>query len=517
MRHKGFAMKRLICLMLAAGLLLGGCGVIRDRHVAGDEVPASVLDLSGLEYYGRVAKSAVYFLNETSWTLMAELRTLVVDQDTNPAAAAIGELLKGTSNDSLTSVAPEGMTLDFIEYSKDVVNVYLLYHGERIQAKSAYILEQAIANTVTDILGPVSVCVFYNGVREGLAGFPSAPLKKQTGSIEDAWTSAKSKYAPDSAAVIVAEDNIGSSNSVQKNEDEEPKQKTSEITTVLYFPALSGSFILPEVRTVKYTDNQFVEGLIQELRKGPQNTASMKSPLVADIELKQTPVFNDLGDGKYNLELHFARSPVRTGYPDSSGALLSYAALIYTITGFVPGISTVDIYVAGKRVTNVNEENWFYSGMKRSEYVGFIGSSVPIYFGDKNSDLLVEIQRSMEQGKIWSPRERVLEVFKGPLEEDGDNVWTVVRAGMTADDILSVDVYNDIAYVDLSAHFKEACAGLSKKSEMLLIYSIVNTITAMDGINRVQFTVEGKQTDEFAGFLCLSDPFLRNYGIIKNR
>ena len=415
----------------------------------------------------------------------------------------------------MTSVAPKEMTLDFIEYSKDVVNVYLKYDGEPIQDKSAYILEQAITNTVTDILGPVSVCVFYNGIRKGLAGFPSAPLKKQTGSIEDAWSSAKSKYAPGSAAVIIAEDTAGSSNSVQNNEDEEPKQKTSEISTVLYFPAVSGSFILPEVRTVKYTDDQFVEGLFQELKKGPQNTASMRSPLIADIELEQS-VFKDTGGGKFNLELHFAKSPVRSDYLDSSGALLAYAALIYTITGFVPNIETVDIYVAGHRVITVDEENWFYYGMKRSDYVGFIGSSAPVYFGDKDSDLLLEVQRSMEQGKIWSPRERVLELFKGPLKEDGDNVWTVTRTGMTEDDILSVDVFNDIAYVNLSAHFKEVCAGLSKKSEMLLVYSIVNTITAMDGINRVQFTVEGKQTDKLAGYLYLSDPFLRNYGIIKN-
>ena len=515
MRAEGFAMKRLICLILAVCLLLGGCGVIRDRRVAGTEVPASVLDMSGLEYYGRVMKTAVYFLNETSKTLMAEQRTLVVEQDTNPAAAAIRELLKGTSNESLTSVAPVGMSLDFIEYSKDVVNVYLRYDTERMQDMSAYILEQAIANTVTDLLGPVSVCVFYNGVREGLAGNPSAPLKKQTGSIEDAWISVKSKYAPDSQTALADEDATANGSLGNNDEEEEPAPKTSEISTVLYFTAASGNYILPEVRIVKYMDNQFVAGLIQELTKGPQNSASMRSPLVADIELKES-VFTDAGEGEFKLELYFAKSPVRSGYAASSGALQSYAALIYTITGFVPNIKTVDIFVAGKPVVTVDEENWFYYGMKRSDYVGFIGSSAPIYFGDKSSDLLVEVQRSMEQGKIWSPRERVLEVFKGPLEEDGDNVWTVMRAGMTEIDILSVDVYNDIAYVDLSAHFKEVCAGLSKKSEMLLVYSIVNTITAMDGINRVQFTVEGKQTDKLAGYLCLSDPFLRNFGIIKN-
>jgi hypothetical protein len=37
----------------------------------------------------------------------------------------------------------------------------------------------------------------------------------------------------------------------------------------------------------------------------------------------------------------------------------------------------------------------------------------------------------------------------------------------------------------------------------------------MDGINKVQFLVEGKQADTLAGVICISDPFLKNYGIIK--
>jgi germination protein M len=510
MRDKKMAIKRTILLVLALCLLLSGCGVIRDKHTAGAEVPVSELNTSGLEYYGRVEKSAIYFYNETSQTLMAELRTLVVDQDTNPAAVAIRELLKGPSNTSLKGVAPDGMTLDFLEYSKDVANVYLKYSGEALEAQQAYILEQAISNTVTDILGQVSVCVFYNGIRAGLAGYPSAPLKKQTGNILDAWTSAKSKYAPENTAVDT--ETVTGQNAVTAGNEEE-KPKTNEIATVLYFVSAGGKFILPEVRTVKYTGDQYIEALIQELKNGPRNTTAMKSPLVADVEPKQIE-FKDLGNGKRALELYFSRNPVQTGYAVPS-TLVSYAALIYTITGFMPGVQAVDIYVAGKHINTV-EDSWFYGGMRRSDYVGYIGSSAPVYFGDKSSDLLLEVQRSMEQGKTWSARARVLELLKGPLEEDGDNVWPVMPPGVTADDILSVDVYNDIVFVDLSTNFKEACAGLSARSEMLLVYSIVNTITAMDGVNKVQFTVEGKQVDKLAGYLCLSDPFLRNYGIIKS-
>ena len=218
MRADIMAVKRAAFLALAACLLLSGCGVIRDRGQTGTNVPVSVMDTSGVDYYGRTEKSAVYFYNETSKTLMAELRTLVVDQDTNPAEAAVQELLKGPSNDSLKGVTPANMTLDFLEYSKDVANVYLKYSGEPLEAEQAYILEQAIANTVTDILGQVSVCVFYNGLRVGVSGYPSGPLKKQTGNITDAWGSVYSKYVPQNVASSDAENTAKPDASVDDQE-----------------------------------------------------------------------------------------------------------------------------------------------------------------------------------------------------------------------------------------------------------------------------------------------------------
>ena len=88
-------------------------------------------------------------------------------------------------------------------------------------------------------------------------------------------------------------------------------------------------------------------------------------------------------------------------------------------------------------------------------------------------------------------------------------------SGVSQDDILSVSTYEDTLFVDVSSNFKDACVGMSAKNEMLLVYSIVNTLTAMDGIIKVQFLVEGEQTDTLAGTICISDPFLKNYGIIK--
>ncbi len=497
-------MVKRVFLTVLALCVLCGCSVIRENGKPGKKIPVSVLDLSGLEYYGRVDKSAVYFYNETNGTLTAELRTLVIGQDTNPAEAAIEQLLDGPSNQSLKGVAPEGMTLESIEFSRGVANIYLNYKGGQMQPRQAYQLELAITNTVTDILGESHICVFYNGIRAGFMGYPSAPLKKQTGSIEEAFLNAYARYVPETPAAAEQEADEPS---------EAPRPRTSEISTVLYFVSTSGQYILPEVRTVKYTEDEYVNALIEELIKGPLNTSSMESPFSSELQLMAEPELEQAAGGGYRLRLRFNIRPERSQFLHQKETELSYAALVYTIMGFIPNVQSIEIYEGSKLITAHGAQDGLFS---RNSYKGYIGSSVPLYFADRNSDLLLEIHRSLEQGQTWSARARVIELLRGPLEKDGDNVWPVMPSGVTEADIISVDVYNDTAYVNFSQHFRDACEELTAKNEMLLIFSLVNTITAMDGISKVHFLIEGRQTLQLAGSLCISDPFLRNYGIIKS-
>ena len=455
---------------------------------------------------GRVEKAALYFYNSTSKTLTAEIRNLVITQDTNPAEVAADALLKGPlDNKDLNNVAPEGMQLDYIEFSRDLANVYLLYDGEAMLQRDQFIMESALANTIADILGATYISFFYNGVQSGFAGFPCDPRQKQTGNIEDAYLQASGKYlveVPVLGPVLTPDE-------TEPAEPEVPQVQSSELLTVLYFISSDGGYILPEVKSVTYTDGAYVETIIEELKKDPQNKSEMQSPLASDLELIDTPEFTVMADGGYHLTLNFSKPPTQFAYTDEKETALSYAALVYTITGFIPAVESIDIYVAGR------EMNAALSSIIRRNYLGYIGSSATLYLADKESELLLKLSRSMEQGKIWNVEARLLELMKGPLSGDGDNVWPVMPTGAAEDDILSVDIYSDTAYVNLSQHFKDACANLSSKDEMLLVYAMVNTITAMDGISKVQFLIEGKQTDTLSGNLCLLDPLLRNYGIIK--
>ena len=512
-------MRRVTACALAVCLLLSGCGVIQDSKGAGREVPVSALDLSGIDSMVSSKKAAVYFLNSESHTLTADLRMLNVPQGQNPAEAAVDALLKGPSNNSLTGVAPEGMTLDFIEFSNGVANVYLKYDGQPVAADQKYVLEMAIANTVVDLLGATSVNVFYNGLREGLRGFPYGPLKKQTGTVDEAYAGAQAKY-PIVDAANTEGSPVPSPTSIHSDTEATPAEpKTVDINTVLYFISASGDYILPEVRTITYnitgTDSDtagYVSAIIGELKKGPKNADVMKSPVSAATALAGTPTVISNDDLTYDIELHFNALPADSVYTGLKDTELSFAALVYSITGFVPSAREIRFF-AGSMPLNAGSSG---EGTRRSGFYGYVGSSAPLYFQYANSGLLLEVSRSMEQGKIWSALERVRALMRGPQTGDGSSVTTIQYTGMTEKDILSVNVAGDTAYVNLSQAFKEACNGLSDKNEMLLVYAIVNTVTAMDGINKVQFLIEGEQADTLAGHLCIADPFFRNYGIIKN-
>lgn len=514
-------MKRLFAWLLAVCLLCTGCGVIRDAKGVGEKVPVRTLDISRIDSMGSTKKAAVYFLNSDSLTLTADLRLLNVQQDINPAEAAVEALLLGPSNASLTSVAPDGMTLDFIEFSNGVANVYLRYDGLPMPGDGKYIMEMAIANTIVDILGATAVNVFYNGLREGFQGYPSGPLKKQTGRVDEAYKNAKAKFLPAETAETEPNAPLPAPAPTEEAEPVEQGPRPVDLSTVLYFVSASGDYILPEVRTVTYMTTEagdntaaYVSAVIDELKKGPKNTGAMSSPVPSGASLESEPVMTDNGDGTRNVALHFDSLPSGSAYTGSGGMMLSYAAIVYSITGFVPGVSEVNMYADGAPVTVSMGSGG--AGARRSDFFGYIGSSAPLYFQYANSGLLLEVPRSMEQGKTWSALARVRALMRGPQTGDGASVTTVQYTGMTEDGILSVNVAGDTAYVNLSDDFKQACDGLSAKNEMLLVYAIVNTVTAMDGITKVQFLVEGEQTETLAGHLCISDPFVRNYGIIKN-
>lgn len=131
--------------------------------------------------------------------------------------------------------------------------------------------------------------------------------------------------------------------------------------------------------------------------------------------------------------------------------------------------------------------------------------SVPVYFVDSQMLRLVGVQTQIEKSDVNS---QAKEVIKTLIEGHDDNkkirrVLPKVKNGMT------VKVFEGIAYVDI----KEKMAQEQEKGrdiENLAIYSIVNSLTEIDGIKAVRFTIGGITREDYAGFVDMRDTFAYN-------
>lgn len=489
-------MKRIIILILTLVFLFTGCSVIKERTIE-EEYDLNVKDEISLGIReGKTIKPALYFVQKGTDKLVAELRTIVVDGDESPVKTIVNQLLRGPIDETLLGVAPEGVNADFVEVSADVANVYLITPHD-LEPKEKFILKLALANTLTDYLNIKYVDVFFNGLADGFEGYPY-PIQKKTTGI---WTE-------------VYEDILGKHIAASSETDEETQPITKTIETPLYYLDASGEYLLPEVREVLFINDVYIEKLIEELSNGPRNSYVYEPSVSQELSLLTEPIFYKT-DEKDTLELNLSVSPALSGFEKPEKELMSYAALIYTLTSFFPNLDIIIINVGGVRVSSIGSNIEASSGLKREDFKGYLAGGIKLYFRIKDSNLLMKADRMISQEKVWSADIRLAELMKGPKSSEGNDAWPCFPSGITTADILESNVYKSTLEVNLSKNFKDKCKNLSSDEEMLLIFAMVNTLTDMQGINSVQFLIEGEKSEELAGNLYFRDIFIKNPGFVQ--
>jgi len=80
--------------------------------------------------------------------------------------------------------------------------------------------------------------------------------------------------------------------------------------------------------------------------------------------------------------------------------------------------------------------------------------------------------------------------------------------------VLSATLEDNICTVDLSEEFAKHNTGGSTK-ETMAVYSIVNTLCGIDGIEKVKINIGGNENPDFGGHFALSEPLLPDLSIIE--
>lgn len=107
---------------------------------------------------------------------------------------------------------------------------------------------------------------------------------------------------------------------------------------------------------------------------------------------------------------------------------------------------------------------------------------VNLYFAEEESFRLVAEKRVIEEDNL--PLAALQALFAGPRT---GGLITLIADGVQ---VVSLEVKNGVAYLDLSPEFNNVNYGSGAEAAMLGM--IVNTLTELNGIEAVYITVEGR-------------------------
>lgn len=113
---------------------------------------------------------------------------------------------------------------------------------------------------------------------------------------------------------------------------------------------------------------------------------------------------------------------------------------------------------------------------------------VTLYFSDDQAMYLAPEERIVTKGDETLEEVIIRELIKGPQKE---GLGRTIPEGT---ELQSVSVVNGVAYVNFSKEFKTKHWGGSA-GETMTLYSVVNSLCELPGIEKVQFLLEGEKQE----------------------
>lgn len=500
-KHSRHFKRRLLAVLLMACLLLSACG--GDAQPAADDA-ALVLPEPEVQqtqnFLGETNRSApqeitLYYASDNRYALTSVSTAIAASGDEELIEAVLTELFSASS-EALPHTAASGATLLDFEYSCSTVSVNLsldslLYQNE-IEAQ---LFIASIVNTLMELDGVNAVNILIGGRSIRLSGLPIGTYTESIGNVSAVYAQLETE-----SERFLNEDGV----SIVRN-------------VMLYFPSAIGEYMLPEVREIEFTSDDYISQLIDALKRGPLTETAAVSSIPESVDLLNAAPFESV-----------TAAGERIVYLDFNSLLLNYlafagldewelyAGIVLTLTSFIPEIDAVCIMIDGeylKACALPDHRLEIENGMVyRSDFSVRIGSVAELYFANAEGRL-VQKRCALSQTAAASPK-RLLEhlLRTQPTESD---LYSVFPEGISADDVLGITIDNRIASVNLSANFYVRCQSLSENEERCLVYALVNTLCKLKSIGAVRFYVEGISVKTLVDDIYLKTALLPDFGLVE--
>ena len=491
---------RLLALLTAVALALGGC-MLREQEPAADHAvafpepsPETRNQFLGERSTARSTSVTLYYATAEGAGFSTVTRGLRTELGESLLDAAVRALLEPSSDAEAAYFTIGDTKVLSCELACGIAAVNLSIDARGAQSEQELLaLVASIGNTLLGIEGVSGVNVLVGGQCESFCRLPLGVLTQPVSSVTAAYAQ------------------------LQADQDQIRAGTSARLTrsAVLYFPSDEGSWLVPELRDIAFSNGDFATGLIEALRKGPQveRCATMVLPEGADL-LNAPPTMSTLSSGEHLLTLNF--SSTLTNYLAFSGLSIDelLGSLSLTLLSFLPETDAVRVEINGVPI-EISEQGAFPDGLiHRSDFAGRIGSVATLYLAD-DEGLLEPVQRAVSKRSALSPRRLLAELFRYADATEGRLTFPI-PAPMYEDDVLGVQISGGVAQVNLSANFYRSCQSLSAADERCVVYAMVNTLCALSSVNAVRFYVEGVAADTLAGSIYLRSPLLPNPGIVMD-
>jgi hypothetical protein len=351
-------------------------------------------------------------------------------------------------------------------------------------------MRAAIANTLVGTDGILYVNVLIGGKEQSALSLPTGSLSRNDGNLTALWAQ-------------------------QAADEERFTQQDGRLDrdATLYFPSTDGGYLLPEVRSVRFTTGDYALELIKQLAVGGANRRVLPE---GDI-LARDPAIETLKDGRRVVSLRLAAGfeEALAGINVSPG--LAYGALALTLCRFVPEIDALEVTVGGEPLGQVLLADRVLTPVDGvitpDDFDSLIGRVAQIYLADQQTGRLRAVSRAMERGAALSPRVLVEQVLGGPMPHESD-VAAVAPSDTGKADIEGVRIEEGVALVNLSGNFYRSCQQLGVEAERNLVYALVNTLSGLSPVKRVRFFIDGQTVDALVTAMSLRGALLPNPGIV---
>ncbi len=269
-------------------------------------------------------------------------------------------------------------------------------------------------------------------------------------------------------------------------------------TTELYYMSANGKMKATEIEIETGKREDMIQVVLGDLRGGVK-TDGIKPTIPENLEILSVKTVESVATIDFN-SAYYGLSNV--------DEVICRTSIVWSLTS-LDFVDSVMITVAGVPLQSNNGEE--YGEMNRQNVLidPIVSATtteyaiLKLYFSNADAtDLIVE-DRVVEVNTNQPREKTVLEqLIAGPKEKGNYETIPVETK------IMDVTTTSDgVCYVNLSQEFVTKHNGGST-GELLTIYSIVNSLSELENVKKVQFLIEGEKVEAFKGHIDFSTPFV---------